>query len=216
MTGMDALLSTTIDTVDGPFTIVEAPDGLVLATGWTAAPDEVLARLPRSLQTGGVVPTSTVRRSTAATAVIDYYEGDLDAPSRTTIGNDLGTPFQRAVWAVLRQIPAGQTRQYGDIAAAIGAPLAVRAVGAACGRNPLALFVPCHRVIGSDGRLTGFAWGIAVKESLLRREGTLPTLSPSAAHAEGSAATREPTPHQGSRPELRPAAPRQHRSPHLH
>jgi methylated-DNA-[protein]-cysteine S-methyltransferase len=84
-----------------------------------------------------------------------------------------GTPFQRAVWAALEDIPWGETRSYRDIAAAIGRPTAVRAVGAANGRNPLPLVVPCHRVVGSDGSLTGFAGGLAIKRRLLELEGAL-------------------------------------------
>ena len=85
-----------------------------------------------------------------------------------------GTEFQLAVWRALADIPFGETRSYGDIAQAIGRPRAVRAVGAANGRNPLPIVVPCHRVIGSDGSLTGFAGGLAAKTSLLALEGALP------------------------------------------
>lgn len=82
-----------------------------------------------------------------------------------------GTPFQRAVWRALRDIPYGESRSYRDIARAVGNPAAVRAVGAANGRNPLPIVVPCHRVIGSDGRLTGFAGGLEAKSFLLQLEG---------------------------------------------
>jgi methylated-DNA-[protein]-cysteine S-methyltransferase len=85
-----------------------------------------------------------------------------------------GTPFQRTVWAALADIPWGEVRSYRDIAIAIGRPTAVRAVGAANGRNPLPLVVPCHRVVGSDGSLTGFAGGLAIKRRLLELEGALP------------------------------------------
>jgi len=81
-----------------------------------------------------------------------------------------GTDFERQVWAELRSVPYGETRSYGQIAAAIGRPRAVRAVGRANGRNPLSIFIPCHRVIGADGRLTGYAGGLAVKERLLGME----------------------------------------------
>jgi methylated-DNA-[protein]-cysteine S-methyltransferase len=82
-----------------------------------------------------------------------------------------GTPFQRSVWAALANIPYGQLRSYRDIAWSIGNPAAVRAVGAANGRNPLPIVVPCHRVIGSNGALTGFAGGLEVKRFLLDLEG---------------------------------------------
>jgi methylated-DNA-[protein]-cysteine S-methyltransferase len=81
-----------------------------------------------------------------------------------------GTPFQQDVWAALRTIPFGETRSYGEIARQIGRPKAVRAVGAANGRNPVSIVTPCHRVIGSGGALTGFAGGLAVKERLLALE----------------------------------------------
>jgi methylated-DNA-[protein]-cysteine S-methyltransferase len=78
-----------------------------------------------------------------------------------------GTPFQKQVWSELLTIPFGQTRTYGEIAVAIGKPRAFRAVGAANGKNPISIIAPCHRVIGKDGSLTGFAGGLAAKECLL-------------------------------------------------
>lgn len=89
-----------------------------------------------------------------------------------------GTPFQRTVWAMLAQIPWGATWSYGQLAQAIGRPAAVRAVGAANGRNPLPIVLPCHRVIGSDGTLTGFGGGLPIKAALLRLEGALPAQMP--------------------------------------
>jgi methylated-DNA-[protein]-cysteine S-methyltransferase len=82
-----------------------------------------------------------------------------------------GTPFQQSVWDALADIPYGELRSYRDIARTIGNPAAVRAVGAANGRNPLPIVVPCHRVIGSNGTLTGFAGGLEVKRFLLQLEG---------------------------------------------
>ena len=86
-----------------------------------------------------------------------------------------GTPFQQEVWTSLRAIPFGEVRSYRDIAHEVGRPKAVRAVGAANGRNPIPIIVPCHRVIGSDGSLTGFAGGLETKKLLLKLEGALPT-----------------------------------------
>ena len=85
-----------------------------------------------------------------------------------------GTEFQRDVWAALADIPYGEVRSYSDIAQTIGRASAVRAVGAANGRNPIPIVVPCHRVIGSDGSLPGFAGGLEAKKTLLRREGAIP------------------------------------------
>jgi len=82
-----------------------------------------------------------------------------------------GTPFQLAVWQVLRAIPYGQTRSYGEIARGLGRPEAARAVGLANGANPLPIIVPCHRVIGADGSLTGFGGGLPIKRALLQLEG---------------------------------------------
>lgn len=84
--------------------------------------------------------------------------------------NPQGTMFQKAVWAALRAIPYGETRSYGEIAAAIGKPKAARAVGSANNRNPILIFTPCHRVIGANGALVGFAAGLAMKEALLALE----------------------------------------------
>ncbi|MEM6336424.1 MAG: methylated-DNA--[protein]-cysteine S-methyltransferase, partial [Bacteroidota bacterium] len=81
-----------------------------------------------------------------------------------------GTALQRQVWAALRQIPVGETRSYGEVAASIGRPRAARAVAQACGANRVALAVPCHRVIGSDGALRGYRWGIDRKRALLDAE----------------------------------------------
>lgn len=82
-----------------------------------------------------------------------------------------GTPFQQRVWQALQAIPFGETRSYGEQARAIGKPSAVRAVGAANGRNPLSIVIPCHRVIGANGKLTGYAGGLRLKRALLEHEG---------------------------------------------
>jgi methylated-DNA-[protein]-cysteine S-methyltransferase len=106
----------------------------------------------------------------AAACIGRYFAGALDAFDGLAF--DLrGSPFQRAVWEQLLAIPRGATRSYADIARAVGRPAAVRAVGAAVGRNPLSILVPCHRVVGSDGTLTGYAGGIERKAALLALEG---------------------------------------------
>ncbi len=99
-----------------------------------------------------------------------YFAGSL---KMFTIPLDpVGTDFQKEVWEALSTIPFGETRSYAEIAAQIGRPKAVRAVGAANGRNPISILVPCHRVIGSNGKLTGFAGGLDIKAALLEIEGT--------------------------------------------
>jgi methylated-DNA-[protein]-cysteine S-methyltransferase len=100
--------------------------------------------------------------------LVQYFAGErrcFDLPVEPQ-----GTAFQREVWSALRAIPFGATRSYAELAAALGRPSASRAVGGANGRNPVAIIVPCHRVIGADGSLTGYAGGLARKEWLLRHE----------------------------------------------
>ncbi|MBS0847443.1 methylated-DNA--[protein]-cysteine S-methyltransferase [Citrobacter sp. JGM124] len=101
-----------------------------------------------------------------------YFAGDLDAVTHLPTAT-MGTPFQRDVWQALRTIPCGQVLHYGQLAQQIGRPTAARAVGAANGANPLSIVVPCHRVIGRDGSMTGYAGGVARKAWLLRHEGFL-------------------------------------------
>ncbi|WP_425258086.1 methylated-DNA--[protein]-cysteine S-methyltransferase [Rubrivivax sp. RP6-9] len=97
-----------------------------------------------------------------------YWVG---APAPQALALDAaGTPFQQAVWRALCAIPMGQTSSYGAIARALGRPAAVRAVGAAVGRNPIGILVPCHRVLGQDGTLTGYAGGLPRKQALLLHE----------------------------------------------
>ncbi len=110
---------------------------------------------------------------TAADQLADWLVGERH---RFDLPLDLsgGTPFQQAVWRALLDIAWGQTRSYGQVAQAAGAPAAVRAVGAAVGRNPISLVVPCHRVLGAAGALTGYAGGLERKRSLLEHEGALP------------------------------------------
>ena len=96
-----------------------------------------------------------------------YFSGSV--ASMPVLAPD-GTPFQQRVWEALRRIPAGQTRSYGALAAAIGSPQSTRAVAAAIGRNPISLMIPCHRVVGADGQLTGYAGGVGRKQALLALE----------------------------------------------
>ena len=111
-----------------------------------------------------------------ADAALDVMAGHVaalveDPRADVALPTDVqGTAFQQAVWAALRAIPPGETRSYGEIAAAIGRPGAVRAAGSACGDNRLAVLIPCHRVLRSDGALGGYAWGLERKQALLARE----------------------------------------------
>ena len=106
----------------------------------------------------------------------EYFSGRRSAFSLTLA--TAGTAFQRQVWTALRTIPFGETRSYGEIARQIGRPRAVRAVGAANGRNPVSIVTPCHRVIGATGSLTGFAGGLEAKARLLQRQQAPSRLTP--------------------------------------
>lgn len=155
-------------TPDGPFVIVERA-GAVVAAGWSKDVGAILGR-------AGLGSADASRATLAsADAVRAWYLGDPAALDAVPI-HQSGTEFQAAVWAELRQIPRGEVRRYGEVAEVLGRPGASRAVGAACGRNAVALFVPCHRVVGASGKLTGFAWGVDIKRSLLARERIAPML----------------------------------------
>ncbi|HSH58702.1 MAG TPA: methylated-DNA--[protein]-cysteine S-methyltransferase [Acidimicrobiales bacterium] len=118
-------------------------------------------------------PQSELQRSNDELAGVAASVGALAEGRSAELGLPLdvrGTAFQARVWEALRRIPAGTTRSYAQVAGSIGTPAAVRAVANACGANPVALVVPCHRVIRTDGSLGGYRWGIEVKAELLRRE----------------------------------------------
>lgn len=114
----------------------------------------------------GPAPKSLLRALTA------YFDGKIDAVDDIACAM-AGTDFQRSVWKQLRKIPGGKTTSYGALARRIGRPAAMRAVGAANGANPIAIVVPCHRVIGTDGSLTGYGGGLDRKRWLLKHEGAL-------------------------------------------
>jgi O-6-methylguanine DNA methyltransferase len=107
----------------------------------------------------------------ALSALKRYFSGELSSLDHPV--HLRGTPFQLEVWARLREIPPGQVATYGEIAVRLGRRGAARAVGRACGSNPVALHVPCHRVVAAGGKLGGFSSGVHVKEALLRHEGWL-------------------------------------------
>ncbi|MFV0407669.1 MAG: methylated-DNA--[protein]-cysteine S-methyltransferase [Propioniciclava sp.] len=153
----------TLATPDGPFTILADDQQRVLASGWTADPAAILARL------ADPPPAVTPGETDAAAAVLAYYHGDTQAIATVPVAHQ-GTAWQLSGWAALRRIPPGQPFSYTEFAAELGRPTAVRAAASICARNAPALFVPCHRVLRTDGSLGGFAWGTAVKRSLLDRE----------------------------------------------
>lgn len=121
-----------------------------------------------------------------ARAWLDTYFTGTKPGKTPSLDFSSGTPFQRRVWDALRDIPRGKTISYASLAAEIGSPRAVRAVGAAVGRNPLSILIPCHRVIGRDGKLTGYAGGLERKKRLLALEGATVAMKDSNTRIEGS------------------------------
>jgi methylated-DNA-[protein]-cysteine S-methyltransferase len=158
-----------LDTPIGPL-VLAVRGGKVCTVGFDRDGSRMQAMLRQRF------PDAKLRRvedpAGAVTRLRAYFDGDLTVLDAIPV--DLGgTPFQAKVWNALRRIPAGQTMSYRDLALAIGKPKAVRAVGLANGANPVAIVVPCHRVIGADGSLTGFGGGLHVKRYLLEHEGAL-------------------------------------------
>ncbi len=156
---------TVLDSPLGPLTVVVEDDhlvGLYVEQGLAKA-------LERSAVLGEPsAPEDVPLLQAVADQLAAYFRGELtdfDLPVAAA-----GTPFQQRVWDALRQIPYGETRSYGQLAAEVGSPAASRAVGAANGRNPVSIVVPCHRVVGSSGRLTGYSGGLSTKEMLLTHE----------------------------------------------
>lgn len=145
-----------------------ARDGSLVSLSFAASPEEARARARRSgREHPGAPPLPELARQ-----IEEYFAGRrrrFELPLAPE-----GTVFQRRVWEELARIPWGETRSYGEIARAVGRPGGSRAVGMANNRNPLAVVVPCHRVIGADGTLTGYGAGLDRKEHLLRLEGVLP------------------------------------------
>ena len=149
-------MQTTIDSPVGPLAVTVADDGAVTRIDF-----------------GAGERADDPRFDAVKSQLAEYFAGErtiFDLPLRP----DRGTAFERAVWAELLRIPYGETASYGEIAARIGHPGKARAVGRANGRNPIAIVCPCHRVIGSDGSLTGYGGGLDKKRTLLDLEaGTL-------------------------------------------
>ena len=164
----------TIPTPPGPFTLV-VDDGAVVASGWAPDAGALLeaigpARLPalaRAHAAGALAPRAELGPFTRA--VRAYLDGDLAAIDAVPVAGR-GSPFLARAWRELRATAPGAPLTYAELAARCGRPTAVRAAGAACARNPTALFVPCHRVRRSDGALGGFLYGAAVKRWLLDHE----------------------------------------------
>jgi methylated-DNA-[protein]-cysteine S-methyltransferase len=160
----------TVSTPPGPFTVVVDTDAdgsdIVVASGWTADITDLLPVVHASLRPAGSEP---VDRLPVIDEVEKFFAGDLTAIDDVVVRQRSG-PFLQEAWEVLRTVPAGRPDTYAAFAARCGRPAAVRAAANACARNAAALFVPCHRVLGSDGGLGGFRWGTPVKRWLLDHE----------------------------------------------
>lgn len=156
----------TCDTPFGPFTAVVDDDGAVLASGWTARLDELLPQVHPALRPAALVEGDL---GAVGEAVRAYHDGDLSAIDGVPVRQRSGAFLEHA-WDVLRAVPAGAPVTYTEYAAKAGRPAAVRAAASACARNAAALFVPCHRVLRSDGTLGGFRWGTDLKRNLLTHE----------------------------------------------
>ena len=163
------LFRETLVTPIGRLVVISDEMGHLRATDWIDYDDRMRRLLRRHYGEDAFTLTSACRRSGPASAIAAYFHGDLHAidalPTATA-----GTPFQKRVWQALREIPMGRTWSYGDLAKRIGQPAAVRAVGLANGANPIGIVVPCHRVIGADGSLTGYGGGLERKRWLLDHE----------------------------------------------
>jgi methylated-DNA-[protein]-cysteine S-methyltransferase len=158
---------TTLDTPAGPFTAVVDGDGAVLASGWTADVDALVPLVHPSLRPASVRRVDDLGAVSAAVA--RYHDGELSAVDDVPVRQRSGAFLEHA-WDVLRTVPAGAPVTYTEYAAKSGRPAAVRAAASACARNAAALFVPCHRVLRTDGSLGGFRWGVPVKRWLLEHE----------------------------------------------
>jgi len=158
----------TYDTPMGPFTAVvdDTDDAVVLASGWTAELDDLVPLIHPTLR-----PTDLRRGELGAVgdAIVAYHGGDLSAIDDVRVRQRSGGFLEHA-WEILRSVPAGAPVTYTEYAAKAGRPAAVRAAASACARNAAALFVPCHRVVRTDGSLGGFRWGLPVKQALLAHE----------------------------------------------
>ncbi|TFV83284.1 methylated-DNA--[protein]-cysteine S-methyltransferase [Blastococcus sp. CT_GayMR16] len=160
----------TIATPPGPFTVVVSTDAegrdVVLASGWTADLGDLLPVIHPTLR-----PVSSLRADDLPVldVVEKFFAGEVTAIDDVRVSQRSG-PFLTEAWEILRTVPAGHPDSYASFAARCGRPAAVRAAANACARNAAALFVPCHRVLGSDGGLGGFRWGTPVKRLLLDHE----------------------------------------------
>jgi methylated-DNA-[protein]-cysteine S-methyltransferase len=162
-------LTDTFATPIGTFVLIGDEAGRLRAADWQDYADRMHRLLARHYGASHVAMTPARNPFGLTSALTAYFEGDLRAIESLSVAT-AGTAFQESVWQALRSIPAGQTISYSELARRLGRPAAVRAVGLANGANPIGIVVPCHRVIGADGSLTGYGGGLDRKRWLLNHE----------------------------------------------
>jgi len=158
------------DTPTGRMLVVTDEQGRLRAVDWEDHEPRMRQLLDRHYGANAIALRANTRASAPRRALEAYFKGDLDALTDLPTATN-GTTFQRKVWDALRRIPVGETVSYGTLATRIGQPSASRAVGLANGSNPIAIVVPCHRVIGANASLTGYGGGLERKRWLLAHEG---------------------------------------------
>lgn len=165
-----------VDIVGPPFHALVSPDGTVLAAGFATASDpeahsleERLAKLDAEAATRGVA-NNPLETGPVAEALHAYASGETDAIDALQVSQP-ESPFRGEVWRTLRRVPAGEAVTYTELAALAGRPSAVRAAASACANNLVALIVPCHRIVRTDGGLGGYLFGTDIKQRLLEHEG---------------------------------------------
>jgi methylated-DNA-[protein]-cysteine S-methyltransferase len=157
------------NTPTGRMLVVNDDEGRLRALDWEDHEERMQRLMRRYYRDTNISFREVTRKSAARRALDAYFAGELAAIEALETATN-GTPFQHDVWGALRRIPSGRTLSYGGLATRIGRPAAVRAVGLANGANPIAIVVPCHRVIGADASLTGYGGGIERKRWLLEHE----------------------------------------------
>lgn len=158
--------TTTVHTPAGPLTIVEV-DGRVRAAGFTADVSQLLTLIHPSLR---ATPRALADLGPVTRAVDAYFDGDLTAIDAVPVEQHTSGEFLGHAWQILRQVKPGEPVTYTEFARLAGRPSAVRAAATACARNAVALFVPCHRILRTDGGHGGYRWGVPVKQWLLAHE----------------------------------------------
>jgi methylated-DNA-[protein]-cysteine S-methyltransferase len=163
-------------TPTGRMLIVNDDQGRLRALDWEDHEERMLRLMRRYYRDTDIRLCEATRKSTARRALDAYFAGEFAAIDELQTATN-GTDFQREVWSALRRIPSGRTLSYGALATQIARPAAVRAVGLANGANPIAIVVPCHRVIGANASLTGYGGGLQRKRWLLAHEGAAESLA---------------------------------------